>query len=177
MPTLDLQPVLRGELVVLRPLREEDFDALYAVASDPEIWAQHPSHDRHERAVFRAFFDGGLASRGAFVVHDAADGRVIGSTRFHGYDPERREVEIGWTFLARSHWGGLFNGEMKALLLDHAFSHGLARVVFLIGEQNLRSRRAVERIGAVLTSDPPPPGEPWIVTYAMTAERWRDRAT
>ena len=138
------------------------------------IWAQHPHRDRHERAVFRDFFDGALASGSAFVVHDAKDDRVIGSTRFHAYDPVRGEVEIGWTFLARSHWGGRYNGEMKALLLDHAFA-GVERVVFFVGEHNGRSRRAVERIGAVCVKDRPDPSDPVHVVYEMTSERWRSR--
>src|SRR4051794_28109261 len=117
----DAQPVLTGELVALRPLVPGDWDALYAVASDPLIWEQHPVSDRWREPVFRTFFDEALASGGALAALDCSDGRVIGSSRFHGFDPERREVEIGWTFLARSHWGGAYNGEMKRLMLDHAF--------------------------------------------------------
>ncbi len=168
---LDLKPILRGDLVVLRPVRDDDEGALYAVASDPEIWAQHPHRNRHEVAVFREFFESALASGGAFVVHDAKDDRVIGSTRFAHYDPVRRQVEIGWTFLARSHWGGRYNGEMKALLLDHAFG-AVDRVVFLVGEHNVRSRRAVERIGAVCVTERDPQ-DPLHVVYEMTATRWR----
>ena len=144
----DLQPTLTGDLVVFRPMRPEDFPVLHAVAADPLIWEQHPESTRHEEGVFRRFFQGGLDSGGAFVVLDRADGRIIGSSRFHGYDPERREVEIGWTFLARSHWGGRYNGEMKRLMLTHAF-RSVDRVLFIIGPQNVRSQRAVERIGAV----------------------------
>lgn len=169
---LDLKPVLRGDLVLLRPVRDDDFDALHAVASDKEIWAQHPHHDRHERAVFQKFFESALASGGAFVVHDVKDDRVIGSTRFDHYDPVRRQVEIGWTFLARSHWGGRYNGEMKALLLDHAFG-AVDRVLFVIGEHNVRSRRAVERIGAVCIAERPMPDDPLHVVYEMTAARWQ----
>ena len=145
----DLQPTLKGELLELRPLRAEDFDDLYDVASDPLIWEQHPASDRHKAEVFTAFFRGALESGGAFVVIDARDGRVIGSSRFHGYDPEKSEIEIGWTFLARSHWGGVYNWEMKHLMLRHAFQF-VNRVVFLIGPQNWRSRRAMEKIGGVL---------------------------
>jgi RimJ/RimL family protein N-acetyltransferase len=144
---VELQPVLEGELVRLRPLRPADYDALYAVARDPLIWAQHPASDRHEPVVFREFFREALASGGAFLVLDAADGRTIGSTRYYGHDAARREVEIGWTFLARSHWGGRHNAEMKRLMLDHAFRF-VDRVVFLVGPGNRRSRRAVEKIGA-----------------------------
>ena len=95
---------------------------------------------------------------------------MIGSTRFHGYDPEKREVEIGWTFLVRSCWGGPHNGEMKRLLLDHAFRF-VDRVVFLIGPDNRRSRRAVEKIGAVLDGTRRNPDGSESVVYAITRVR------
>ena len=142
----DLQPTLVGDLVTLRPLRPDDFDALYAVAADPGIWEQHPAPNRYEETQFREFFRDALASGGALLALDQATSEVIGSSRYHGYDPTRREVEIGWTFLARSHWGGCYNGEMKRLMLNHAFRF-VDRVVFLVGPQNVRSQRAVERIG------------------------------
>src|SRR5262245_26534172 len=102
----EFQPVLKGELLELRPLRADDFDALFAVAADPLVWEQHPVSDRYEEARFRTFFREALASGGALIASDTNDGRIIGSSRFHGYDETRSEVEIGWTFLARSHWGG-----------------------------------------------------------------------
>jgi N-acetyltransferase len=148
MASFDFQPTLKGELLELRPLRSDDFDALFAVASDPLIWQQHPASDRYKPEVFRRFFDEGLASGGAFIATDAKDGKVIGSSRFHGLDAERSEVEIGWTFLARENWGGRYNGEMKKLMMRHAFRF-VDHVIFLIGEENWRSRRAVEKIGAV----------------------------
>ena len=146
--SFELQPVLSGELLSLRPLRAEDFDALYAVASDPLIWEQHPDKTRSDSAGFRKFFDEAIASGGALIAIDKATGAVIGSSRFHGYDSEADEVEIGWTFLARSHWGGRYNGEMKRLMLTHAFRF-VSRVVFLVGPNNIRSQRAVERIGGL----------------------------
>jgi RimJ/RimL family protein N-acetyltransferase len=142
------QPVLRGKLLELRPLREADFDALYAVASDPLVWEQHPESDRYQEEVFREFFREALASGGALVATDLETGRVVGSSRFYGYDEASSEVEIGWTFLARSHWGGLYNGEMKRLMLRHAFRY-VDTVVFLVGPLNVRSQRALEKIGAV----------------------------
>jgi RimJ/RimL family protein N-acetyltransferase len=148
---LDRQPLLEDEHVRLRPLRAEDWDALFAVASDPLIWAQHPAHDRWQESVFRAFFDDALANRGALLVHDARSGAVIGSSRFEGLDEAGGgSVEIGWTFLARSHWGGRWNHAMKRLMVGHALA-SLAEVRFLVGETNTRSRRALERIGARLT--------------------------
>ena len=144
----DLQPTLKGEHLELRPLRPEDFDDLFAVASDPLLWEQHPSKDRYKEGVFKVFFREALESGGALIALDSRDGRVIGSSRFHGYDQEKSEIEIGWTFLARSHWGGTFNGEMKRLMLRHAFRF-VNNVVFLVGPQNLRSQRALEKIGGV----------------------------
>lgn len=144
--SFDLQPTLQGDLVRLRPLGAEDWDALYAVASDPLIWEQHPVPDRYREEVFRRFFREAMESGGAFIVIDARDGRVIGSTRYLGYEKEKSEIEIGFTFLARSHWGGTYNREMKELMLQHAFRH-VRHVVFLVGTENWRSQRAVEKIG------------------------------
>ena len=152
----ELQPVLTGDLVELRPLREEDFTALYAVASDPLIWEQHPEPDRWTKPVFRTYFQGAMESGGAFLVMDRTNGAIIGSSRFHGYDETAREIEIGWTFLARSHWGGSYNGEMKRLMLAHAFRF-VDRVVFRVGPENLRSQRAMENIGGVRVGLVPDP--------------------
>ena len=144
----DPQPTLEGDLVRLRPLRAEDHDALFAVASDPLVWDQHPNRDRYRPEVFRAFFREAMDRGGALAVLDAATGEIIGSSRYHGYDGARSEVEVGWSFLARKYWGGRYNGEMKRLMLDHAFRY-VDHVIFVIGPENLRSRRAVEKIGAV----------------------------
>jgi|ERR1035438_6111236 RimJ/RimL family protein N-acetyltransferase len=144
----DFQPTLRGKLLELRPLRVDDFHDLYAVGSDPLIWEQHPANDRYREEVFKEFFREALESRGALIAIDLKDGRVIGTSRFHSYDVEKNEIEIGWTFLARSHWGGVYNGEMKELMLRHAFRF-VESVVFLIGPQNWRSQKAVEKIGGV----------------------------
>jgi N-acetyltransferase len=144
----DLQPILKGELLELRPLRVDDFEDLYAVASDPLIWEQHPAPDRYQREVFQGFFRDALESGGALIAIDSQSGQVIGSSRFHGYDDAKSEIEIGWTFLARSHWGGIYNREMKQLMLRHAFQF-VKSVVFLIGPRNWRSQRAMEKIGGV----------------------------
>jgi RimJ/RimL family protein N-acetyltransferase len=146
VPEFDAQPHLVGRLVELRPLRAEDYDALYAAASDPLIWQLHPD-ERWREDVFREFFAPHLASGGALLILDRADGRVIGTSRYYGYDREQSEVEIGWTFLVRSHWGGVVNGEVKQLMLEHAF-RSVERVVFLAAVGNLRSRRAIEKLGA-----------------------------
>ncbi len=164
----DLQPVLKGRLLELRPLRAEDFDALFAVAADPLIWEQHPAQDRYQKDHFRVFFREALESGGALVAIDTRDGRVIGSSRFHGYDGDKSEVEIGWTFLARSHWGGRYNGEMKQLMLQHAFRF-VDRVVFLVGLHNRRSQRAVEKLGGVRVGSRPDASGHDSIVYEITA--------
>ncbi|HET8634152.1 MAG TPA: GNAT family N-acetyltransferase [Gemmatimonadales bacterium] len=156
---LDLQPTLIGKLVALRPLRAEDHDALYAVARDPLVWEQHPAKERATPEGFRQFFEESLASGGALLASDAETGEVIGSSRYFGYDAAQREVEIGWSFLARSRWGGRYNGEMKGLMLEHAF-RSVDRVLFIIAADNWRSRRAVEKIGGVYAG---PHGEERVV--------------
>ena len=147
MAAIDLQPHLAGEHVALRPLAAEDWDPLYAVASDPLIWAGHPAHDRWQEPVFAKYFADALASGGALVAFDPASGAVLGSSRF---DPSRAgpgAIEIGWTFLARERWGGAINAEMKRLMVGHALA-GYEHVIFFVGEDNFRSRRALEKIGA-----------------------------
>lgn len=148
-PPFDIQPTLVGAKVCLRPLAEDDFEALYNVASDPDIWAMHPYRDRYKREVFEGFFAEAIASRGAFAILDQSTGAMIGSSRFANYDAEASEIEIGWTFFACSHWRGGFNREAKALMLRHVFPH-VNTVVFQIGAHNLRSRKAVEQLGARL---------------------------
>ena len=166
----DLQPTLTGELVILRPLRREDYAALHAAAGDPLIWQQHPEPTRFLPAAFRRYFDSGIASGGAFAVLERASGKIIGSTRYHDYRPgPPSEIEIGYTFLQRAYWGGRYNGEMKRLLVEHAL-HSVDRVVFTVGANNLRSRRALEKIGAKLAGEidrPTPDGSPNLL-YVLT---------
>ena len=147
---MNRQPILVGELVETRPLHADDFDELYRAAADPLLWEQHPQPDRWRREVFRAYFDDHLASGGALAIVDRATGALIGATRYDNLDAARSEVEIGWTFLARPYWGGAYNADLKRVMLEHAF-RAVDTVVFLVGEENLRSRRAVEKLGAVET--------------------------
>jgi N-acetyltransferase len=159
--TLNLQPVLSDDLVRLRPLRTDDFAALFAAASDPLMWAQHPVQDRYQEATFRTFFADAMASGGALLIEDASTHAVIGSSRYAGYLPAQREVEIGWTFLSRAYWGGPYNAAIKALMLDHAFET-VDSVVFRVGAQNIRSQRAVRKLGAVLEGPTSAGGAPGV---------------
>ncbi|EAQ29037.1 acetyltransferase, putative [Erythrobacter sp. NAP1] len=148
---LDRQPTLEGPSLQLRPLRQDDWEALFAVASDPLIWVVHPAHDRWREPVFRTFFDDALANEGALVVIDKATGKVIGSSRYQGLEEaDGGSIEIGWTFLARSQWGGAANREMKRLMIGHALQ-GVAQCRFAVGADNIRSRKAMEKIGGRMT--------------------------
>lgn len=172
---MELQPNLIGERIEVRPLAAADHDALYAVASDPEIWAQHPVKTRSTPEGFRTFFRESLDSGGALVLIDRATGRIIGSSRYHGHDAERQEVEIGWTFLARSHWGGVTNREVKDLMLRHAFRY-VESVIFRVGAGNLRSRKAVEKIGGVRVGEGTDARGVLGVVYRITAEEFAERS-
>ena len=145
----DFQPVLDGARVIVRPIAPSDWDGLFAAAADPMIWEQHPASDRYTEAAFKQYFQDAIDSGSAFAFVARDSGAIIGSSRYHGFDPVESEVEIGWTFLAREYWGGSYNAEIKQLMLDHAFQY-VDTVVFWIGETNMRSRKAVEKIGGKL---------------------------
>lgn len=146
---MNLQPEqLENETVRLIPLTTNDFGALYSVASDPMIWEQHPATDRYKKDVFQNFFDGAVKSRSAFLVVDKKSGKVIGSTRFYDYNSDRSSIAIGYTFLAKEYWGGQYNQAAKRLLLDYAFQF-VESVFFHIGSENLRSQKAILKLGAI----------------------------
>ena len=147
---MDRQPVLEGERLLLRPLTEADWEALFTIADDPLLWEVHPCNDRWQEPVFREFFIDALAKGGALAVIDKSSSEVIGSSRFQGYDPDRSLVELGWSFLARSRWGQGYNAEMKRLMLAHAL-RSVERVTFRVGADNIRSMKAMAKIGGVLT--------------------------
>ncbi len=141
----EFDPVLDGATLRIRPIRSDEFDALYAVASDPLLWAQHPAKRRAERAVFEDWFRDALEQH-ALVIEERATQRVIGSSRYYHWNEADAEVSIGFTFIARDHWGGATNAQLKDLMLQHAFRW--ANVVwFHVDAMNMRSRKAMEKIG------------------------------
>jgi RimJ/RimL family protein N-acetyltransferase len=144
----DFQPTLTGPNVIVRPIAANDWAELFAAGSDPKIWEVHPVRDRYTEPAFRKFFDGAVNSKMGFVFVDRKSGRLIGSSRYYGYEPEKSEIEIGWTFLVRGHWGGATNREVKRLMLDHAFTF-VDTVIFWVGETNWRSQGAMTKIGGI----------------------------
>jgi len=146
----DYQPTLSGALLAVRPVTSEDWDSLFALGGDPAVWEIHPQSDRYLKPRFRDYFEEGLASGGALVAVCHASGAVAGWSRYSAEHVEPGEIEIGWTFLGRAYWGGPYNADLKRVMLAHAFRF-VDQVIFRIGETNLRSRRAAEKIGAHLT--------------------------
>lgn len=144
----ELQPILENELIKLIPLKQEDFESLYQVASDPLIWEQHPDRFRYKKEVFEEYFQGAIKSGGALIIFDKKSGEVIGSSRYYDYDEDKNSIVVGYTFLARKYWGGIYNRAMKKLMLDHAFNF-VETVIFHIGAENIRSQKAIEKLGAV----------------------------
>lgn len=139
---------LESDIIKLVPLTKFDFEKIYVVASDPLIWEQHPSSDRFKREVFEIYFTNASSGGSAFIIFDKLTDNVIGSTRFYNYEPEKQSVAIGYTFLAKAYWGGLYNKSAKKVLLDYAFQF-VDKVYFHIGPTNIRSQKATIKIGAM----------------------------
>ena len=144
---MNLQPVLEDNLVRLIPLKENDFEALFNVASDPAIWEQHPTRDRYKKEVFQIYFDSAVQSGTAFLIFAKEENQLIGSSRYYEYDPSLSRIAIGYTFLAKEFWGGKYNASIKKLMLDHAFQF-VNSVIFHIGPTNFRSQKAILKLGA-----------------------------
>lgn len=143
---MNLQPTLEDDLIILRPLKESDFDQLYTVAKDPLIWEQHPCNDRYKKAVFSEFFKDSIKSGGALIIIEKSSTKVIGSTRFKPILNVESAIEIGWSFLSRDYWGGIYNYSMKRLMINYAID-SKEEVIFYVGKDNIRSQKAVEKIG------------------------------
>lgn len=144
-------PTLEGELVKLAPALPRDFEALYQVAKDPQIWEQHPQRHRYQGEQFKKFFDDGVNGTGMLLIYDKNANELIGSSRFYDYSSEKKWVAIGYTFLACAYWGGRYNWDLKRTMIRHAFQNPqIEKIVFHVGEANTRSRKAVGKIGAEL---------------------------
>tara|TARA_B100000678_G_scaffold283571_1_gene283874 strand:+ start:1256 stop:1825 length:570 start_codon:yes stop_codon:yes gene_type:complete len=149
----DPQPTLSGRAIRLRPLAAGDWADLFACASDPLVWEQHPIHERYREEVFRPLFDGKLAEGWTLAVERLEDARVVGMSSYSNLRDDAfgsGAVEIGSTVLGRACWGGAINAEMKRLMLAHALRF-VGTVEFLIAEDNMRSRKAMAKIGGRLT--------------------------
>ena len=173
---MNWQPVLIGSKIRLRPLLISDFDELFAAASDPFIWEQHPDRERYRLEKFQVYFDSAIESRGALVVIDQATKEIIGSSRFLNHSQKSSSIEIGYTFLTRNYWGSSINREMKALMFDYAF-RSVENVYFVVGRNNFRSQKAMAKLGAVQVFDPKVTPHIWnpesSIGFHIAKRNWR----
>ncbi len=144
--------LLQGEQVSLIPLQLAHFETLIALSKDQRIW-QHYAMDGSKTETLQAALAAGLSEREQgrqypFVIMRNADKQVIGSTRYLELQPEHKKLEIGWTWMPPDYWGTTVNLECKLLLLSHCFEALHAeRVQLKTDENNIRSRKAIEKIG------------------------------
>lgn len=170
---MNLQPTLSNELVQIVPLKESDFDELFAVASDELLWEQHPEKDRYRKDVFQDFFNMAIESKSAFKIIDVITGNTIGSSRYYDLNQTEKSVAIGYTFISRKHWATPYNRALKNLMINHAFQF-VENIIFHVGDTNFRSQKAVEKLGALHT-------ETFLdeengrthVTFTLTKENWK----
>ncbi|OYZ02774.1 MAG: GNAT family N-acetyltransferase [Sphingobacteriia bacterium 28-36-52] len=163
---------LENDFVKLVPLTEGHFEQLYTVASDPLIWEQHPNKNRYQLTVFKNFFEGALLSKGAFLIVDAKTNEAIGSSRFCNYNPEKKLVEIGYTFYARKCWGKPYNKSTKQLMINYALEK-VNTIHFFVGAENIRSQKAMEKLGAIKLGEVLMPyyGEPDRLNFQYQIDR------
>jgi len=149
---LDFKAVLENDLVHIRPLTAEDFDALFSISSDPLLWEQHPAKERSTPEGFKKWFEDAMATDRAFYVTDKETGKPVGTSRYNETELAASAIEIGWTFIAREFWGGKYNRSLKKLMMDHAFTH-YDKILFFVDKHNFRSQKAVEKLGGKRISE------------------------
>jgi N-acetyltransferase len=142
---MHLQQLLSTTHYELLPLQTNDFDRLYAIANDQLLWEQHPNPNRYQLADFTTYFEGAILSKGAYIVLDKHTKEVLGCSRY--YDASADSIFIGYTFIARKHWGTALNKTIKHILLQHIFNYVNA-VKFHVGVHNIRSQKSMEKLGA-----------------------------
>ncbi|TDG37879.1 N-acetyltransferase [Pedobacter changchengzhani] len=149
---IDIQPSLQNDLIKIIPLKQTDFETLYAVASNPLIWEQHPNKNRYQKDVFTTFFEGAITSKGAFLIFDQISGEAIGSSRYYDLDAENKSIMVGYTFIGCNYWGKGYNQSLKKLMFDYAFQF-VEKVILHIGATNFRSQKAIEKLGGEKTDE------------------------
>lgn len=170
----DPQPHLKNELITLRPLRPEDFDTLFDIASDPLIWEQHPNNDRYKKDVFQQFFDVAIAGSNSLAVMENITGKIIGTSRYYDFEKTAKTTAIGYTFIGRDFWGKGYNGSLKKLMLDYAFLSA-DQVIFHVGKSNYRSQKAVEKLGGILIGEEVSTPPLVNLVYEITKTSWQSR--
>ena len=178
---------MEGKHVRLEPLSPDHAEELYEVTRDPDIWTWLLSPQPRGAGAMRAWIDEAVASREAFAQIEVSTGRVVGTTSFYEVVPEHRRLTIGFTIVGSEWQGTAINPEAKLLLLTEAFEvRNALRVGWYTDAQNVQSRRAIEKLGAVqdgvlrahLTR--PDGSQRDTVVYSMVRAEWpaaRERLT
>lgn len=153
-PWIQHPVILTGEKVILQPLTEDYFQKLTEASSEDIIWTYMPVKGSNPEmllgALTEALHKRDLAEQYPFVVIEKASGRVMGSTRFLQLNETHRSLEIGYTWYQTEYWGKGFNEECKYLLLQYSFEIlKTIRVQIITSDKNVRSKRAIERIGGI----------------------------
>jgi len=170
LQSLEFSKPLENEIVLLLPLQNKDFEDLFLVASDKEIWVQHPQNDRWKKEIFRDYFESAIQSNSAYLIKEKINNEIIGCTRFYNYTPST-SIHIGYTFLAKKYWGGKYNLSVKSLMINFAFKN-LNSIFFDVGSLNIRSRKAVEKIGATLFNEDLVKNK---CTYKLDKTKWLNK--
>jgi RimJ/RimL family protein N-acetyltransferase len=162
-------PFLKGKTVYLQPAAEEDRELMRPLARDPRLWEFTKTLiiDDSYDTQFDAYFDEALRlpelDGRTFIIRTAGDGNsprsgeipmlrgsIIGMSRLFNVAWKDKRLEIGHTWYIPDVWGKVYNKECKLLLLQYAFEQlKFHRVEFRVAHQNIRSQRAVEKIGGI----------------------------
>ena len=159
---MNLQPTLTNNYLTIKPLQHCHYKSLFAIACNPLVWAQHPNPNRYKQAEFEVYFKGAMQSGGAFIILVTNTNEVVGCTRFYDFNTTTKNIFIGYTFVAINFWGSELNGATKKLLINYVFANNIDTVQFHIGKYNIRSQKAIAKIGATLIGEIEMPyfGEP-----------------
>jgi N-acetyltransferase len=144
--------LLKGEVVALEPALEEHRGVFRQLAHNDTIWEftktliTGPGYD----AMFDAYYNTAMSApaQHSFLIRELASGEVIGMTRFYEISMTDKRLSIGHTWYIPRVWGQAHNKECKLMLLRYVFEHlSFNRVAFYVAHQNVRSQKAMEKIG------------------------------
>lgn len=149
----DTDIILEDECVLLRRYHNTDKIQLEDIVYDEDIWRLMPTKvsnpeelDTWIQTVAHGYKSG---TRYTFMIMDKATGKIAGSTSYGNISDTDKRLEIGWTWLSRDYRGTGLNKHCKFLLLRYAFEVlKYERVELKTDVLNLRSRRAMQKIGA-----------------------------
>jgi len=147
---------LENDLILLKPLEAKDFEALFAIASDKEIWTQHPNFNRYQRDEFAVYFRSLLHSNQPYLIIDKTKDMIVGATCYYEYCSTEKSIAIGYTFISKEYWGRNYNRQVKHLMILHAFEY-IEKVIFHVRKGNIRSQKALEKIEARFVKEYPDP--------------------